>query len=113
MTVIWHNPRCSKSRATMALLTERGITPEIRDYRNDPPDLAELTEVLALLNARPRDIARVKDAAFRALDLGADADDNAVLGALVDNPALIERPIVIHAGRAAMGRPPEAILALF
>lgn len=109
---IWHNPRCSKSRATLALLTDRGIEPVVRRYLDDPPTRAELVEVLAALGTDdPRTITRTGDALFGELGLrGADADT--LLDALVANPSLVERPIVLTGGRAALGRPPEQVLTL-
>ena len=109
---IWHNPRCSKSRETLALLQARGLRPDIRLYLADGPTLVELGAALALLGLPARALARTEDQAFRALGLGPDADDEAILGALAANPALIERPLVLANGKAALGRPPEAVLAI-
>jgi arsenate reductase len=109
---IWHNPRCSKSRETLALLQARGLRPEVRLYLADGPTLAELKEALARLGLPARALARTADPAFRDLGLDPDADDEAILGALAANPALIERPLVLANGRAALGRPPEAVLAI-
>lgn len=109
---IWHNPRCSKSRATLALLTERGVEPTVRRYLDDPPTRAELVAVLAELGTDdPLTITRTGEARFRELGLrGADRDT--LLDALVANPALVERPIVRTGGRAALGRPPEDVLTI-
>lgn len=109
---IWHNPRCSKSRATLALLTERGVEPTVRRYLDDPPTRAELVEVLAALGTEdPLVITRTGEALFRELGLrGADA--GTLLDALAANPVLVERPIVLTGGRAAIGRPPEQVLPL-
>ncbi len=112
MTVIWHNPRCSKSRETLALLHARGIVPEVRLYLQDPPTGADLRAALNALGRPAADLVRRGEAAFR--DLGLDgADEDRLLAAMAAHPALIERPLVLHAGRAALGRPPEAVLALF
>ncbi|MEZ5795195.1 arsenate reductase (glutaredoxin) [Albidovulum sp.] len=113
MTTIWHNPRCSKSRATLALLQARGIMPEIRRYLEDPPARDEIRAALDALGRPARDLARTADPAFRALALPPDAGDEALIAAMAAHPAIIERPLVLHAGRAALGRPPEAVLALF
>ncbi|MEC8182189.1 MAG: arsenate reductase (glutaredoxin) [Pseudomonadota bacterium] len=114
MTVtIYHNPRCSKSRQTLALLEERGVTPTVVEYLKTPPDAATLGDILAKLGCPPRQLMRVKEAVYRELGLGdenlSDAD---LIQAMVDNPILIERPIVLAGDRAALGRPPEAVLAI-
>ena len=109
---IWHNPRCSKSRAALALLTERGVEPSVRRYLDDPPTRAELEAVLAALGTDdPLVITRTGEARFRELGLrGADRDT--LLDALAENPVLVERPIVRGGDRAALGRPPEQVLGL-
>lgn len=109
---IWHNPRCSKSRETLELLRARGLDPAIRHYLDDAPTLAELAEAVARLGQPARALARTGDEAFRALGLPGDAGDGAILRALAENPRLIERPLVINGDRAALGRPPEAVLAI-
>ena len=113
MTVeIWHNPRCSKSRATLALLREHGIEPKVRLYLKDPPTREELQEVLALLGIKPSELVRRKEAAFRERGLDASSSEDAILEAMVAEPRLIERPIVRVDGAAALGRPPENVLAI-
>lgn len=107
--VIWHNPRCSKSRATLKLLQERGIAPELRLYLEDAPSAAELRQAAAILGLGPRAMMRVKEPEYRAQGL-AGADDEALFAAMAATPKLIERPIVFAGGRAAIGRPPEAVL---
>ena len=109
---IWHNPRCSKSRETLALIEARGIRPDIRLYLYAPPSLAELTAVLAHLRLPARSLACTSEPDFRALNLPADAADAAILAALAANPRLIERPLVLANGKAALGRPPESVLAI-
>ena len=114
MTVtIYHNPRCSKSRQTLALLQDRGVTPSVVEYLKTPPDAATLGDILAKLGCPPRQLMRVKEAVYRELGLGdenlSDAD---LIQAMVENPILIERPIVLASDRAALGRPPEAVLAI-
>lgn len=113
MTEIWHNPRCSKSRETLALLTERGIAPEIRLYLQDRPTETELRAALLSLGRPARDLVRKGEPAFRDLGLTADSDEATLVAAMAAHPSLIERPLVLHDGRAALGRPPEAVLDLF
>jgi arsenate reductase len=108
---IYHNPRCSKSRATLALLEERGLEPEIVRYLDDPPSADELRQLLVLLGRTPRELARRGETAWSSLEL-ADADDSTILEAMVSHPKLIERPIVVNGDRAALGRPPEAVLEI-
>lgn len=109
--VIWHNPRCSKSRQTLALLEERGLAPRILHYLDTPPDAAAIARVLDMLNMTPRDLMRRKESAYADAGLddpGLARDD--LIAAMVENPILIERPVVIHGDRAAIGRPPDAVL---
>ena len=108
---IFHNPRCSKSRATLALLEERGIQPEIRLYLQDPPDAAELGEILSLLEKRPRELMRKGESEYREQGLADESlGDDALIAAMTATPRLIERPIVLANGKAAVGRPPESVL---
>ena len=108
---ILHNPRCSKSRATLALLEERGIEPEIIRYLETPPSAAELTQILELLGRSPRELMRKGEAEYRELGLSDhDLDDAALIETMVNYPKLIERPIVLANGKAAVGRPPESVL---
>ncbi|MXU65392.1 arsenate reductase (glutaredoxin) [Oceanomicrobium pacificus] len=113
MTTIWHNPRCSKSRQTLALLAEHGITPEIRLYLQDPPDAAELATVLSLLGIEAGALLRKGEQAARDRGLTPDSPPAEIIAAMVEEPKLIERPIVVKGDRAVLGRPPEAVLALF
>ncbi|USD38754.1 MULTISPECIES: arsenate reductase (glutaredoxin) [Ferrimonas] len=110
-TQIWHNPRCSKSRQTLALLEQQGITPEIFEYLKTPPTQAQLEQVLALLKLSPRALMRTKEAEYKAQGL-ADANDAQLIQAMLTTPKLIERPIVVHQQRAAIGRPPEQVLEI-
>lgn len=112
-TAIWHNPRCSTSRATLALLEAQGIAPDIRLYLQDPPTEAELRAVLKALGQPARALVRQKEPAFREAGLSDQSCDDALIAAMAAQPVLIERPLVLHDGRAALGRPPEAVLALF
>ena len=114
MTVrIYHNPRCSKSRQTLALLQEKGIEPEVVEYLKTPPSAAELDGLLTAMGLEPREAMRRKEAPYKELGLDDPALDRAALvKAMVENPILIERPIVAKDGKAAMGRPPEAVLEI-
>lgn len=108
---IYHNPRCSKSRQTLQLLKERGVEPEIVEYLTTPPDAPTLDRLLTKLGLEPRALMRRKEAPYRALNLADPSLSRAALiRAMVENPILIERPIVVKDGRAALGRPPEAVL---
>ncbi len=112
MTVtIYHNPRCSKSRQTLELLREKSGEPEIVEYLATPPDAATLSDVLDLLGLAPRDLMRRKEAPYKELGLdNSDLSRAALIQAMVENPILIERPIVLANGKAAIGRPPESVL---
>ena len=108
---IYHNPRCSKSRATLKLLEERGIAPEIVEYLKTPPDAGTLDGLLTELGLEPRDLMRRKEAPYRENGLDDEGlTREALIAAMVANPILIERPIVVAGGKAALGRPPEAVL---
>lgn len=107
---IWHNPRCSKSRQTLGLLEERGTHPAIRLYLSDPPSEDEIRAARDLLGVPAIAMMRTKEAAFREAGLSKDMDDERLISAMATHPILIERPIVFANGRAAMGRPPEAVL---
>lgn len=112
MTIrIFHNPRCSKSRATLALLQERGLEPEITLYLETPPDAGELRSILNKLGLTARELMRAGESEY--LDQGLDDEtlsEDALIAAMVNSPRLIERPIVLANGRAAIGRPPESVL---
>ena len=112
MTVkIYHNPRCSKSRQTLALLEEKGIELEIIHYLKTPPSTDELSGILDMLGITPRDLMRKKEAPYNDNNLGDEGlDRDSLIRAMVNNPILIERPIVVANGKAALGRPPEAVL---
>ena len=112
-TIIWHNPRCSKSRQTLALLEERGISPAVRLYLDDAPSTTEVAEVLRQLGIKPWELLRRGEKVFKELGLNKDTADEALVEAMSANPSLIERPMVIHGGGAALGRPPESVLGLF
>ena len=111
---IYHNPRCSKSRQTLQLLQAQGIEAEIREYLKSPPDRDTLEALLRMLRMEPRDLMRKQEKAYREAGLdNPELSRDQLIQAMIDQPQLIERPIVIHHGRAALGRPPEAVLDLF
>lgn len=110
--VIYHNPRCSKSRICLSLLQEAGIAPDIRLYLEDVPSKRELRLVLDKLGLAPSDILRKSEEAYKAFFTDV-ADEEALLSLLTQHPKVIERPIVITDDKAAIGRPPEAVMALF
>jgi len=111
--VIYHNPRCSKSRAALQLLQERGVEPQIIEYLKTPPSAARLKELLAMLDMAPRDLMRKGEEPYKALGLSDESlDDDTLVAAMVDNPILIERAIVVAGDKAKLGRPPEQILEL-
>jgi len=114
MTVsIFHNPKCSKSRQTLALLEERGITPTIVEYLKDVPTKETLSEILALLGLEPRALMRRKEKEYAENNLAStDLSRDQLIQAMVDFPRLIERPIVMANGKAAIGRPPENVLKI-
>jgi arsenate reductase len=113
MTRIYHNPHCSKSRATLALLEQRSGKVEIINYLDDPPDAATVRQLLALLGLPARQLLRSGEAVYQELGLADPAlDEAALIAAMVAHPILIERPIVVANGKAAIGRPPEAVLAI-
>lgn len=109
---LYHNPRCSKSRATLALLEEQGISAEVVEYLDAPLTTDELRDMAEMLGGRLIDMTRRGEPVFTELGL-AEADENTLAEAMAANPILMERPIVCHQGRAEIGRPPEAVLALF
>lgn len=110
---IYHNPRCSKSRQTLALLVERGVEPQIIEYLKAPPTAGELKRILGLLAMAPRDLMRKNEAPYQANGLADEArSDDQLVAAMIADPILIERPIVLANGRAAIGRPPQKVLEI-
>ncbi|MFM2590616.1 arsenate reductase (glutaredoxin) [Vibrio sp. TBV020] len=108
--MIYHNPRCSKSRQTLALLEEKGIQPEIIKYLESTPSVEQLKELMAQLElTEVRDMMRTKEDIYKELELKT-ADDETLFKAMSENPKLIERPIVVANGKAKHGRPPEQVL---
>lgn len=112
MTVtIYHNPRCSKSRETLALLQDKGISPTVVEYLETPPSADDLREILRKLGKTPRELMRKKEAKEAGLD-DASLDDDALIAGMAANPRVIERPIVIKGDQARLGRPPEQVLEI-
>jgi arsenate reductase len=112
-TRIYHNPRCSKSRATLALLESRAIEHEVIEYLQTPPDSAQLKRLLGQLGCSAAEIVRFSEPEFALTGLARDADEAALIEALTQYPQLLQRPIVVHDNKARIGRPPEAVLELF
>lgn len=114
MTVtIYHNPRCSKSRETLELIRGRGIEPEVVLYLETPPDAATLDRLLKAMGREPREAMRTKEAPYAELGLDDPGKSRAeLIAAMVAHPVLIERPIVVNGRKAALGRPPEAVLGI-
>jgi arsenate reductase len=112
MTVtIYHNPRCGKSRAALKLLEKKGEKPVVIEYLKTPPGKDELKWLLGLLGMAPRQLLRPKEAKAAGLDKSGLGDD-ALIAGMAANPIVIERPIVVKGDRAALGRPPEAVLKI-
>lgn len=110
---IYHNPKCSKSRETLALLEGRGIAPRIVRYLENPPTAAELAEIVRKLGIRPGQLVRRGEEVYEARYAGRTLGDDQWIAAMVENPVLIERPIVVAGPRAVIGRPPERVSVLF
>jgi len=107
---IYHNPRCSKSRATLALLHERGIKPEIVEYLQTPPSAEELDRILGMLGRTPQELMRSGEDEYKAHIAGKDLSRAEAIALMLAHPKVMERPIVVNGGKAAIGRPPEAVL---
>ena len=108
-----HNPRCSKSRQTRQLIEDKGLSPTVVEYLKTPPDAAELDRLLQMLQLEPQQLMRTGEKVYKELGLAdAGLDRAGLIQAMVDNPILIERPIVIMGDRAIIGRPPEKVLEL-
>ncbi|HUC12757.1 MAG TPA: arsenate reductase (glutaredoxin) [Stellaceae bacterium] len=108
---MYHNPRCNTSRRTLAMLRERGIEPQIIEYLKTPPSAHELKQILRQLDIPAAKLLRKKEAAAAGIDPKTLSEDE-LIAAMVKNPIVIERPIVVSEGKAALGRPPEAVLSV-
>ncbi|MFA7665396.1 MAG: arsenate reductase (glutaredoxin) [Burkholderiaceae bacterium] len=112
-SILYHNPRCSKSRAALELLSQRGVEPEIIRYLDTPPDADALRRLLAQLGLRARALLRTGEDEYKTLKLDDPAlDDEALIAAMAAHPRLIERPVFVRGERAVIGRPPERVLEL-
>ncbi|MFT4825153.1 MAG: arsenate reductase [Halioglobus sp.] len=109
---IYHNPRCSKSRATLALLEERGIAPEIILYLDSGLDRKALAGLLTKLGMSAHGLVRTGEEVYKTCGLGKESSEQDVVAAMSEYPKLIERPIVVHGNKAVLGRPPENVLGL-
>lgn len=110
---IFHNPRCSKSRATLQLLHERGYKPEVVLYLESPPGREEIEAILASLQFSARDLMRTSEPEYQQLQLESqNLDEHELVSAILSHPRLMERPIVINNGKVAIGRPPESVLSI-
>jgi len=109
---LWHNPKCSKSRNAANLLEERGIEAEVVKYLETPPSKEKIKEILKMLGISARELMRTKESIYKELGLKEVKDEGKLIEAMVKYPKLIERPIVIKEGKAAIGRPIEKIIAL-
>ncbi len=114
MTItLWHNPRCSKSRQTLELLHKKGVEPTIREYLKEPPGAAEIEKLMELVGGDPAELVRDGEAEFKALGRKkSDLTRADIVKAIAAHPILLQRPIVVAGKRAAIGRPPEAVLPL-
>lgn len=110
MITLWHNPRCSKSRAALKLLEDAGLQINVRRYLDDAPDQAELRGLIGILGVRAIDMMRVKEPEFAAMGLSESDNDDTLIAAMSARPKLIERPIAITSDTAVIGRPPERVL---
>ena len=107
---MYHNPQCSKSRQTLALLSEQGVEADVVEYLQTPPDAKTLDELLQKLGLEPRELMRTKEDEYEALGLAEVVDRVQLIQAMVEHPILIERPIVVKGNQARLGRPPEQVL---
>lgn len=114
MTItLWHNPRCSKSRETLALLEKKGVTPTVREYLKQPPSKAEVETLIDMVGGEPTALLRDGEAEFKALgQKKAEMSKADIAEAIAAHPILLQRPIVVSGKKAAIGRPPEAVLPL-
>ncbi len=108
---IYHNPRCSKSRQTLAILEDKNVGHEVVEYLTSPPSKAELKRILGMLGGKAADIVRKKEAKEAGLDIASMSEEE-IIDAMVKTPIIIERPIVVAGDKAVMGRPPENVLSI-
>ena len=106
---IWHNPKCSKSRAAMTILEENDCRTEVVKYLESTPDETQIKKILNMLGISPRELMRVKEDIYKELNLANEENDDALIRAMTNNPKLIERPVIIKGNKAIIGRPTEKI----
>ena len=112
-TTIYHNPRCSKSRQTLQLLNDNNVEADVVEYLKTPPDANTLKDILGKLGLKPRQLMRTKEDIYKELNLNdVSLTDEQLIQAMIENPKLIERPIVVKDGKVAVGRPPENVLSI-
>ncbi|MBV1874615.1 MAG: arsenate reductase (glutaredoxin) [Gammaproteobacteria bacterium] len=107
-----HNPRCSKSRQTLALLQEKGMQPKIIEYLKDTPEKAELQQIISLLGISAHELLRSSEEEYKALGLSIDSSESDIISAMTKYPKLIQRPVFIYNNKATIGRPPENVLTI-
>ena len=110
--VLYHNPHCSKSRQALALLKEKGVEHKVHEYLKEPIDKEQLKEILSLLSMSAGELIRKSEDIYKELKLSKDDSEEALIDAMVKHPKLIQRPIYVNNGKAAVGRPPENILEI-
>jgi arsenate reductase (glutaredoxin) len=108
--IIYHNPRCSKSRQTLALIHDRGIEPEVVEYLKQPPTVDELQRIIGMLGIPAHQLVRSTESEYAGLGLSADSSEAELLEAIAREPRLLQRPIVVAGNQARIGRPPELVL---
>ena len=109
--IIWHNPRCSKSRETLTILEDEGFTPAVVKYLETSPSADEIRHTLALLGIAATDLIRKGESIYKELGL-TDASEEDLIKAMATHPILIERPVVFHNGKVSLGRPPKSVLSI-
>ncbi len=112
MLTIYHNPRCRKSRETLELIKNKGLAPKIIEYLNEPPSESEMKDILSKLNIQPEKLLRKTESIYKDQFKGKDLSSEEWIKVMIENPKLIERPIVINKGKAVIGRPPENVLSI-
>ena len=110
--IIYHNPRCAKSRQALALLEEQGVEPTVIEYLKKPLTAAQLWKLVEMLGVKPHDILRTNEPEYKEARLSPSSSDKEVIRAIAKHPKLLERPIVLRKGKARIGRPPEKVLEI-
>lgn len=110
--LVYHNPRCSKSRQTLALIRDQGIEPEIVEYLKQPPTAGEIKRIIGMLSIPAHDLVRTGEVEYKNLGLSTDSSEAELIEAMFSEPRLLQRPIVVAGEQARIGRPPEDVLAI-